>query len=123
MLESENLVARSAELGAVAREFFEQAVQKYPFIGAVRMYGLNGGIEIVDAAGRADVTATTKIIYGLYQLGVIMISLRGNVLRFQPPLVITREQLQTAFDNMTQTFEALMADELTLPETDHHIGW
>ncbi len=123
VLDAENLVARSAELGAIAREFFEQAAQKYPFIGDVRLYGLNGGIEIVTADGQADVAGTTKIIYRLFQLGVIMISLRGNVLRFQPPLVITRAQLQTAFDKLTQTFEAFMADELDLPETDHHIGW
>lgn len=123
VLDAENLVARSAELGAIAREFFEQAAQKYPFIGDVRLYGLNGGIEIVTADGQADVAGTTKIIYRLFQLGVIMISLRGNVLRFQPPLVITRAQLQTAFDKLTQTFEAFMTDELDLPETDHHIGW
>lgn len=123
VIADEALVARSAELGQRAQAFFEQAAQKYPFIGDVRMYGLNGGIDIVDAQGRPDVDATTKIIYRLFELGVIMISLRGNVLRFQPPLVITLDQLAMAFEKITQTFEALLAGNLHLPETDNHIGW
>lgn len=123
VIADEALVARSAELGQRAQAFFEQAAQKYPFIGDVRMYGLNGGIDIVDAQGQPDVDATTKIIYRLFELGVIMISLRGNVLRFQPPLVITLDQLATAFEKITQTFEALLAGNLHLPETDNHIGW
>lgn len=123
VIADEALVARSAELGQRAQAFFEQAAQKYPFIGDVRMYGLNGGIDIVDAQGQPDVDATTKIIYHLFELGVIMISLRGNVLRFQPPLVITLDQLATAFEKITQTFEALLAGNLHLPETDNHIGW
>lgn len=123
VIADEALVARSAELGQRAQAFFEQAAQKYPFIGDVRMYGLNGGIDIVDAQGQPDVDATTKIIYRLFELGVIMISLRGNVLRFQPPLVITLDQLEMAFEKITQTFEALLAGNLHLPETDNHIGW
>lgn len=123
VIADEALVARSAALGQRAQAFFEQAAQKYPFIGDVRMYGLNGGIDIVDAQGQPDVDATTKIIYRLFELGVIMISLRGNVLRFQPPLVITMDQLATAFEKITQTFEALLAGNLHLPETDNHIGW
>lgn len=123
VIADEALVARSAELGQRAQAFFEQAAQKYPFIGDVRMYGLNGGIDIVDAQGQPDVDATTKIIYRLFELGVIMISLRGNVLRFQPPLVITLDQLATAFEKITQTFEALLTGNLHLPETDNHIGW
>ncbi len=123
VIADEALVARSVELGQRAQAFFEQAAQKYPFIGDVRMYGLNGGIDIVDAQGQPDVDATTKIIYRLFELGVIMISLRGNVLRFQPPLVITLDQLATAFEKITQTFEALLAGNLHLPETDNHIGW
>lgn len=123
VIADEALVARSAELGQRAQAFFEQAAQKYPFIGDVRMYGLNGGIDIVDAQGQPDIDATTKIIYRLFELGVIMISLRGNVLRFQPPLVITLDQLATAFEKITQTFEALLTGNLHLPETDNHIGW
>lgn len=52
-----------------------------------------------------------------------MISLRGNTLRFQPPLVITEEQLTQSFKILTQAFTELAAGNLSLPETDNHIGW
>lgn len=61
------------------------------------MYGLDDGIDIVDLqTGKGDVEATTKIMYRVFELGAIIISLRGNILRFQPPLVITSEELEQA---------------------------
>ena len=123
VLAEENLVARSEKLGELARDFFEQAAHSYWFIGDVRIYGLNGGIDIVDEKGQPDNQATTKLIYRIFQLGAIMISLRGNTLRFQPPLVITEAQLSQAFKILTQAFNELEAGTLSLPETDNHIGW
>jgi len=89
----------------------------------VRLYGLNGGIDIVDAQGQPDDEATTKLIYRIFELGAIMISLRGNTLRFQPPLVITEEELSQAFEIMQRAFDELDNGLLKLPETDNHIGW
>lgn len=87
------------------------------------MYGLDGGIDIVDEDGRPDPDATTKIIYKLFQLGVIMISLRGNILRFQPPLVITDEQLSQGLAKIEKAFEALNNNEIESPEKAQSIGW
>ncbi|AFT82051.1 aspartate aminotransferase family protein [Leuconostoc carnosum] len=123
VIESEQLVVRSHRLGEVARYFFEQESQKHAFIGDVRLYGLNGGIDIVDAQGQPDDEATTKLIYRIFELGAIMISLRGNTLRFQPPLVITEEELSQAFEIMQCAFDELDNGLLKLPETDNHIGW
>ncbi|MFR8086568.1 MAG: aminotransferase class III-fold pyridoxal phosphate-dependent enzyme, partial [Leuconostoc gelidum] len=123
VIEEEQLVARSEKLGLLAQEFFEQAAQRYTFIGDVRLYGLNGGIDIIDSSGMPDNVATTKLIYRIFELGAIMISLRGNTLRFQPPLVITEKQLTHAFNIIEQAFSELAHGYLTLPETDNHIGW
>jgi len=69
------------------------------------MYGLNGGIDIVDPKTKKPSTEiATKIIHRAFELGVIMISLRGNILRFQPPLVITTAQLDRAFTILDQVF-------------------
>ncbi|MBR2277535.1 aspartate aminotransferase family protein [Leuconostoc gasicomitatum] len=123
VIAEEHLVARSEKLGLLAQEFFEQAAKRYTFIGDVRLYGLNGGIDIIDSSGMPDNVATTKLIYRIFELGAIMISLRGNTLRFQPPLVITEKQLTHAFNIMEQAFSELAHGQLTLPETDNHIGW
>lgn len=123
VIENENLVERSEKLGILSKNFFDNAAERYSFIGDVRLYGLNGGIDIVDSKNLPDIQATTKLIYRIFELGAIMISLRGNILRFQPPLVITETQLNQAFKILTQAFDELEAGELSLPETDNHIGW
>ena len=124
VIEEEDLVARSARLGEQARQFFTAAQAKYDFIGDVRMYGLNGGIDIVNPqTGQPDPTATTKLIYRVFELGALIISLRGNILRFQPPLVITEDQLAQAFAIFTQAFDELAANKLALPAGADQIGW
>ena len=88
------------------------------------MYGLNGGIDIVDPqTQQPDPQATTKLIYRIYELGAIMISLRGNILRFQPPLVMAEDQLNQALQIIDQACQDLAADKLSLPENAAEIGW
>ncbi|CAM3049195.1 aspartate aminotransferase family protein [Lactococcus hircilactis] len=123
VIEEEKLVERSERLGKIAARFFERMQKTYDFVGDVRMYGLDGGIDIVSADKTPDVAATTKIIAELFKLGVIMISLRGNILRFQPPLVITDEQLNTGLSKVEQAFEAYQNNEITLPKDHQKIGW
>lgn len=124
VIEDEHLLARSIRLGKKAAAFFEDEKQKFSFIGDVRMYGLDGGIDIIDpATGQPDAEATTKLVYRVFELGAIIIFLKTNVLRFQPPLVITDEQLQAAFDILDQAFSELAADKLSLPNNANEIGW
>jgi len=124
VIEDEHLLERSTRLGKKAADFFAAEKKKFKFIGDVRMYGLDGGIDIVDpVTGEPDADATTKIIYRVFELGAIIISLKTNVLRFQPPLVITDEQLQSAFDILDQAFSELSAGKLSLPDNADEIGW
>ncbi|BDR58405.1 aspartate aminotransferase family protein [Xylocopilactobacillus apicola] len=124
VIENEHLVERSEKLGKLAQEFFDQEKDKYDFIGDVRFYGLNGGVDIVDPqTHQPDSDATNMIIYRMFELGVVVISLRGYTLRIQPPLVITEEQLQHVFTAFKQTFSELAAGKLSLPENADQMGW
>lgn len=124
VIKSEDLVARSARLGEVAQKFFNHEKEQLDFIGDVRLYGLNGGIDIVDPqTGLGDEQATNTIIYNLFKNGVLMISLCGSTLRFQPPLVIEEDDLQRAFTVMDQVFADFAEGKLAEPNGRHHIGW
>lgn len=124
VFDEEHLVERSAKLGQLAKTFFDQEKEKFAFIGDARMYGLDGGIDIVDPqTGAADSEACTKLIYRVFELGAIIISLRGNILRFQPPLVITEDQLKQAFAILDQAFQELADGKLTLPAQAQEMGW
>lgn len=124
VIKDEHLLERSERLGQKAAEFFKRAQKKYSFIGGVRMYGLDGGIDIINpTTGKGDPVATTKLMYRIFELGAIIISLRGNILRFQPPLVITDDQLDQAFAMIEQAFGELAADKLALPKNAAELGW
>lgn len=124
VIEEENLVTRSKELGQLAEAFFKQAQKTYDFIGDVRIYGLNGGIDIVDpVTKKPSQMLATQLIFAIFERGALMISLRGNILRFQPPLVITKAQLQKAFAIIEAAFNAQKQGKLTLPQNATELGW
>lgn len=124
VIQDEHLLERSTKLGEKAKQFFEDEQKKYEFIGDVRMYGLDGGINIVNPqTGKGDTAATTRIMYRVFELGAIIISLLGNILRFQPPLVITEEELDRAFEMLDQAFAEEAAGKLSLPDNAEELGW
>ena len=124
VIQDEHLLERSTKLGEKAKQFFKDEQKKYEFIGDVRMYGLDGGINIVNPqTGEGDTAATTRIMYRVFELGAIIISLRGNILRFQPPLVITEEELDRAFEMLDQAFAEEAAGKLNLPDNAEELGW
>lgn len=124
VIEEENLVEKSRKDGEYVRERFEKMQEKYPIIGDVRIYGLNGGVELVKdrKTKKPDSESASKLITYLMQNGVLMITVKGNVLRFQPPLVITREELDKALDTIEKGFSELEKGNLELAD-DKKIGW
>lgn len=86
-----NLPQRSQQLGEFAKTQFLELQQDFPIIKQVRMIGLNGGIEF-EATKSAFVTALSEYCF---EHGLIMISTMDHILRFQPPLVITEEEIKT----------------------------
>lgn len=124
VIEDENLLEKSRKDGEYAKNRFEKMMEKYQVIGYVRMYGLNGGIELVKDRNSKDPDSesASKLITYLMQNGVLMLTLKGNVLRFQPPLVIERKDLDRALDIIDQGFSELEKGNIEL-EDNRKIGW
>ena len=80
----------------------DQWVSKYNSVGDVRGKGLSIGIDIVSDKTSKHVMPVRhlKFVITALEHGVVIIAVAGNVLRFQPPLVITYEQLDTALNTM-----------------------
>ncbi|MBL4633144.1 MAG: aspartate aminotransferase family protein [Kofleriaceae bacterium] len=96
VLEEEKLVENARAMG----EYFTSAVRKLKdsWIGDVRFFGLLGGVELVSDIENKSPLA--KGIVGaikdhLYQAGMLITvsGPHGNVLRLQPPLSVTAEEL------------------------------
>lgn len=112
IMEEENLVAKSADLGNKMLARLNDMMKKYEMIGDVRSMGLVAGIEIVtDKVSKTpDAAATRKIVQEAFKRGLIMIApigFHGNVIRIAPPLVIGDELLTKALDIMEEVILTL----------------
>lgn len=125
VLEDEGLVEKSAEDGRYAKRLAEQLAENHRMVGDVRMYGLDGGIELVKdrKTKEPDAIAAGQVIYRAFQKGVIIVKLSGNVLRFQPPLVISRNQLDRAFTILDESMTDYEQGKIKMPEELIHAGW
>ena len=88
------------------------------------MYGLNGGIDIVDPKTKKPSTEiATKIIHRAFWTGCDHDQFTRQYLTLQPPLVITTAQLDRAFTILDQVFSEEAAQKLRLPKNASELGW
>lgn len=98
VLQEESLVQRSQELGAWLLETLRKEV-RHPSIREIRGRGLLVGIEL-------DVPAR-KHCEALQDRGVLCKETHDYVIRFAPPLVVEKEQLRFAIDQIREVFATL----------------
>src|SRR6202048_1479494 len=112
-IEKENLASRAVETGNYAMARLRELQKQNPVIGEVRGLGLMTGVELVKDEKLTPATAEAEAIRdGLLSQGVLVGvgGVYGNVIRLQPPLIITRPQIDRAVD----AFAAVLA-EVTQP--------
>ncbi len=111
MLE-ERLCERTAENGAYLLNRLNQLKPTRPMIGEVRGLGLMVGIELVTDGKRTPAAAETEAVRDLCLANGVLVGVGGvygNVLRVQPPLVITQSQLDQAVDAIAHALEHVQA--------------
>ncbi|MGE5627219.1 MAG: aspartate aminotransferase family protein [Solirubrobacterales bacterium] len=98
VLEEENLVEASKVKGEYLKDKFNKLKEKYPIIGDVRGLGLNLGVDLVKDPNTKEryKEACAKICYRCYEKGLLLTFFANNVLRVQPPLVISYEEIDKA---------------------------
>lgn len=98
VIEGEGLIDQAQAMGHYFKQRLKQMQDKYPFIGDVRGQGLSIGVELLKDTGTKvrDTEAAPKIVYECWKNGVVLIYLGANILRIQPPLVITQEEADRA---------------------------
>jgi 4-aminobutyrate aminotransferase / (S)-3-amino-2-methylpropionate transaminase / 5-aminovalerate transaminase len=109
-LEAEDLPGQSARKGAVAMERFQALKEKHPIIGDVRGRGLMIGIELIEDGDKTPAAAATgKVKAYCRENGLLLGSggVFGNVLRFQPPLVISDEEIDRAVNTIDAALTAV----------------
>src|ERR1700690_426507 len=105
----DKLVENSARVGKVMLEALKTVQEKYRFIGDVRGRGLLIGVELVaDRKTKEPLnkTITRALFHEALERGLITISY-SNVIRINPPLVITEEEALRGVDILDQSFAAI----------------
>jgi 4-aminobutyrate aminotransferase len=90
------------------REKLTTLQKKYPEIGDVRGRGLMNAIELVQSDGRPDPEKTASIVARLFSQHILVYTcgVRGNVIRFMPPLNVAETVLDQLIDALDQSFSA-----------------
>ena len=101
-LQEENLISRSKEMGEYFRAGLKQLQELFPnIIRDVRGRGLLIGVEIVDAKVGESLAARMfeRNVLVAYTLN------KPEVIRIEPPLIITRELIDTALERFEDSLQ------------------
>lgn len=97
LFEEEHLVEHVREITPYFEKKLDELVEKYEFLTARRGKGLMQGI-VVEGRPVGD------LIKKAMENGLILISAGSNVLRFVPPLVITKEHIDEMIEKLQKSF-------------------
>jgi 4-aminobutyrate aminotransferase len=94
----DRLVANAADVGGHMMAGLRDLAGKHPLIGDVRGRGLMIGVELVrDRQTKERATdERDAVVNAAFARGMLVLGAGKNAVRFSPPLVLTREQADTA---------------------------
>ena len=117
ILENEDLTANARDVGAYFQERLQAIFASHPLVGEARGVGLLGALEFMaDGEQRIPFDPGLKVgarVAGACgERGLIARAMpHGDILGFAPPLVVTREDIDTIVDVTRQAVDAV-TDEL-----------
>ena len=101
VLIDENMCENATEMGALFRTKLGNIQKKYPVLKTYRGKGLLNAIEI----GGKDQNYAWEFCLKLAENGLLAKPTHGDKIRFAPPLIITKQQIETAIQIIDKTFE------------------
>lgn len=97
LYEKEHILENVRTVGAYLTEKLDALVEKYDFLAERRGKGMIQGLEVT---GRP----VGEIVERALENGLVLITAGSNVLRFVPPLVITKEDVDCMVEKLEQSF-------------------
>jgi 4-aminobutyrate aminotransferase len=94
----ESLIQNAADVGAHMQEGLKALMDRHPLIGDVRGRGLMIGVELVRDRTTKEraIQEREAVVNAAFRRGLLVLGAGKNSVRFSPPLVLTREQADTA---------------------------
>lgn len=125
VIKEENLRENATEIGAYTLSRFKEMQKRFEFIGDVRGIGLSIGVDLVKdrTTKERNTEAAAKVCYQAWQKGLLLSFFSGSVLRIQPPLVISKQQIDTALAKIEEAFEEYEAGAIPDSVLETVKGW
>jgi 4-aminobutyrate aminotransferase len=105
----EGLMQNAATVGAHLLEGAKALMEKHPIIGDVRGRGLMIGLELVKNRQTKERATSERdaLVKECFKRGLLVLGAGRNAIRLSPPLVLTRQQADTALDLLDQALTAI----------------
>jgi 4-aminobutyrate aminotransferase len=103
-MEREDIGTRAKQQGDHLMLRLRELQSKYPDIGDVRGLGLVIGVKIVKPDGSIDPDTMDRNVVEGFKEGIVLLPCGDSIIRFSPPLVITKVEADTGLDR----FEAAL---------------
>jgi 4-aminobutyrate aminotransferase len=102
------LVQNSAEVGAYLKAGLQKLQEKHDCIGDVRGMGLMIGVEFVTdkATLKPDAELRDRIEVACFERGLIILGAGTNTIRWSPPLILTKEDVDVALEIFDEAIAA-----------------
>jgi 4-aminobutyrate aminotransferase len=109
VIEKENLLDHSAEVGAYMLDRMFTWPAKYKLVGDVRGRGLMIGVDIVKDKSTKEYAAAERdqIIERSFERGILFLGCGPSTVRLCPPLVVTKEEADIALDVLEQSIKVV----------------
>lgn len=114
IIETEDLNGKAEQLGYNLETYLTSLSETYDQISSIRRLGAMVAFEVVNPeTGEPDKALTGKLVQVANEKGLLLLSagIKGNVIRFLPPLVITDDELNEGLRILTDVFETVITKE------------
>jgi 4-aminobutyrate aminotransferase len=108
-------------VGSYLLEKLNELQKRFFLIGDVRGKGLMIGIELVKDRQTKEkaIEERSKVIQGCFEKGLLLLGCGENVVRFSPPLIITKKKVDTAltiFEEVLKKVEKTIRHRIAVPK-------
>jgi 4-aminobutyrate aminotransferase len=96
----EKYIANAARMGEYILARLANWPEKHPIVGDVRGLGLMVAVELVKSQQSREphLEARKKVVYRAFEKGVLLLGCGESAVRFMPPLIVEREQIDHALE-------------------------
>ncbi len=108
ILSNEHFISETAQKGDYFKTLLEELSTRYDFLGKVKGKGLLRGLEYRGEEKGDELADRIKGLIGdAREKGLLILRSGKNILRFAPPLTITKEELEKGIDILNEVFKEM----------------